>query len=340
MSENEYTTESITLLRDLEAVRKRPGMYLGDTYERGLQHMILEVFSNAVDAALKVDKPTVSIHSLYPEVVIEDNGGGMPFEFNMEEGKTATELYLTRLHFSGTADKHAPHVHLGYNWGVGLAVVNAVSSLLDVKSWSKGKRWHTAYRQGEQKIPLEIIGEGEGRGTIISFAPDPEIFENVVINEQNLRSVIFQSVHLIPGLTVNFLNETFHSKNGLSDLLPVMTPWVRISYDKSFCFNEQIDDFHLNVCLSGNGDKLKNMNWVSWVNGGLTVQHGSHVKAVRKALKKTSWTAKSGLVHILHYNPCFAGPTRGKLELPGIEKRITEILIPRIEEHLKERDVM
>ena len=227
-SEDSYGADQIQVLEGLEAVRKRPGMYIGSTGPRGLHHLVYEVVDNSVDEALAGYCDTILITMLKNGgVQVIDNGRGIPVDLNKSENKSTVEVVLTILHAGGKFGGGAYSVSGGLH-GVGISVVNALSKELDVEVRRQGHVWRQSYQHGIPQAPLAKGESSEDHGTTVTFWPSPDTFETVIFDYETLRARFQQMAFLNKGLAITLTDErllesdeivsvTYMYENGLVD---------------------------------------------------------------------------------------------------------------------------
>ena len=204
---DDYNAGQIQVLKGLEAVRKRPGMYVGSTSSRGLHHLVYEVVDNSIDEAMAgfCTEVKVTIHE-DNSVTVEDDGRGIPVDIHPIEKVPGVELAMTVLHAGGKFDKNTYKVSGGLH-GVGVSVVNALSEYLDVWILRKGTRYHQRFERGLKSKDLEVLGKVKGSGTTITFKPDPEIFTELVFSFETLSNRLRELAFLNKGLQIVFIDE-------------------------------------------------------------------------------------------------------------------------------------
>ena len=220
-SQHEYGADNIKILEGLEAVRKRPDMYIGNRQEGGLHHLVYEVLDNSIDEALagRCDQILVHIH-MDGSCSVEDNGLGIPTEMHAEAKKSALEVVLTVLHAGGKFDNKAYKVSGGLH-GVGVSVVNALSERLEADVWRGGKHYHFECERGVSKGPVREVGETNKRGTRITFLPDSDIFEDTEFKYEILQKRIRELAYLNAGIHVTYQDdrvekkEVYHYEKGI-----------------------------------------------------------------------------------------------------------------------------
>ena len=203
----EYSASNITVLKGLDAVKKRPSMYIGSVSAKGLHHLIYEVVDNSIDEAMAgfCKLITVTIHK-DNSITVQDDGRGIPTGMHPEEGKTGVEMALTMLHAGGKFDKDTYKVSGGLH-GVGVSVVNALSEWLKVTIKQKGKIFQQEYTEGNPNDQLKVIGETEETGTQISFLPSDKIFTETIFNNDTVITRLRELAFLNSGIKIKFIDE-------------------------------------------------------------------------------------------------------------------------------------
>jgi DNA gyrase subunit B len=361
----EYKAESIQVLKGLEAVRRRPGMYIGSTSENGLHHLVYEVVDNSIDEALAghCDAINVTIHA-DNSITVQDNGRGIPVEVHPTEKKPAVEVALTMLHAGGKFDKRSYKVSGGLH-GVGVSVVNALSERLEVVVDRDGNRYRMGFVRGKTTKKLETLGKARGTGTTVRFKPDPEIFTVLEFHYTTLADRLRQLAFLNRGVTITIKDErenppkgeTFYAKGGLVQFVEWLNRNKKTLHPKPIAFNAVKDDVDVDLALQY--EDGYNENTFTFVNNINTHEGGTHLTGFKSALtrtindvakrrdflKKEGFTLsgediREGLTCVLHVKvrePQFEGQTKTKLgnsEVEGIVKAIiNEHLGSYLEEH-------
>ena len=293
MSENKsYSAESIKVLEGLEAVRKRPAMYIGDVGKRGLHHLVYEVVDNSIDEALAgfCDKVVV-IFNKDGSVSVEDNGRGIPVDIHKEEKRPALEVVMTVLHAGGKFDKGSYKVSGGLH-GVGVSVVNALSGWMWVEVKRDGKIYKQDYKIGEPQSTLKTTGKAKSTGTKVCFYPDNEIFKTISFEYDIIAERLRELAYLNSGLEIvlkdNRLDDgqtdSFKFKGGLSDFVKYLDENNNPLHNKVITVNKEDGDMPVDVALRyGN---TYNDNILTFVNNINTIEGGTHLSGFRTALTR------------------------------------------------------
>ena len=285
-----YSADKIKVLEGLEAVQKRPGMYIGDTSERGLHHLVFEVVDNSIDEALggHCDRVDVTIH-VENSVTVEDNGRGIPVDIHPTEGISAAEVVLTKLHAGGKFDKGAYRVSGGLH-GVGVSVVNALSEYLEVEIKRDGKVYFQRFQRGKPQAPLRETGTTRDRGTKVTFKPDPLIFEvldfSFDILSQRLRELAF----LNQGVQITIQDERDHKRHEFLYRGGIVEFVGHLSRTKT--------PLHSVIYIEGERDGVETQIALQWnegysesiypfANNINTIEGGTHLVGLKSALTRT-----------------------------------------------------
>jgi DNA gyrase subunit B len=333
MSEDIYDSGQIQVLSGMDSVRKRPGMYFGTTDAAAIEHFIYELVSNSLDCYLAGMATFVSVEIEEDLITVIDDGPGLPFDLPSDtQGVSLATQLLTTLHHTGSSDGHAPHVHLRYIHGVGLAVLNAASSHLKIQTWRDGVRWEQRFSAGLSLGEPTIIERGKKRGTKIEVIPDRSLFLTIRPRTDTVRQYLFEAAHLVRGSKISYHQEQFHAPQGLVQLIPSLQldPYDH-PYPQPFQLTIESDRVLIDVVADGKSTLLNQPKIYSWVNGGISPAGGSHVQGFLKALDLVNWQPVLVMIHVMMFDPEFAGPTKSQLCVP----RISEIVFSALQEPLK-----
>jgi DNA gyrase subunit B len=292
MTEHTYDASNIKILEGLEAVRKRPDMYIGNCQEGGLHHLVYEVLDNSIDEALagRCDRITVHIH-LDGSCSVEDNGLGIPTEMHHEAKKSALDVVLTTLHAGGKFDKGAYKVSGGLH-GVGVSVVNALSERLEADVWRNGKHYHFECERGVAKGPVREIGETKKRGTRITFLPDDQIFDTIEFKYDILQKRIRELAYLNGGVHITFQDDriqkkdVYHYEAGLRAFVEYLNEG-KVPVSNVIYFQKEDPESNLSceVALQYNDSYAENV--LAFANNIRNIDGGTHLSGFRTALTRT-----------------------------------------------------
>ncbi len=368
----EYTANSIQVLEGLEAVRKRPAMYIGDIGEKGLHHLVYEVVDNSIDEALAGFCTDVEVTiSEDNSITVRDNGRGIPVDFHEKEGRSALEVVLTVLHAGGKFDKGSYKVSGGLH-GVGVSCVNALSTKLRAEVHRNGKIYVQEFSKGVPTTSVQEIGEASDTGTIITFHPDVEIFTTTEYSFDTLQKRLEELAFLNAGLKLtlidlrkvddagNPLTKTYFSEEGLKEFVRLKDKSREPLIDDVIYINTEKQGVPIEVAMMYNTSDKENK--YSYVNNINTIEGGTHEVGFRRALTRTlkkyatdehlldkvkeeisGDDFREGLTAIISIKvaePQFEGQTKTKLgnsEVAGaVEVAVNEALSTYLEEHPRE----
>ncbi|KAF2958721.1 DNA topoisomerase IV subunit B [Thermotoga sp. Ku-13t] len=355
----DYRPEDIKVLKGLEAVRMRPGMYIGSTGKSGLHHLLYEIVDNSIDEAMAgvCDRIRVILHE-DGSAEVEDNGRGIPVEVHPETGKSTLETVMTTLHAGGKFSSSAYKVSGGLH-GVGASVVNALSEVMEVWVRRNGKVYYQKYSRGEPLCEVRELGETTEHGTTVRFKPDPEIFSTTEFDPDVIENRLRELAFLNPGLTIEFedrINDyktTFYYDGGIKEFINYILK------------NNNLKSLHETIHVSGTYEDIKievafvytalqdEEKIYSFVNNIRTIDHGTHVTAFRNVLtrllndygKSLGYLRKDdsfqgedvreglvAIVNVLMPNPEFEGQTKGRLGSESAGTAVTKIVRERLTE--------
>jgi DNA gyrase subunit B len=370
-SEN-YTASNIQVLEGLEAVRKRPAMYIGDVSSRGLHHLVNEVVDNSIDEALAGFCDTINV-TIHPNnsVSIIDNGRGIPTGLHEKENKSALEVVMTVLHAGGKFDKGSYKVSGGLH-GVGVSCVNALSEQLKVTVYREGKVFEQEYERGKPVFDVRTIGETNKTGTAVTFTPDAGIFTTTVFDYEILSSRLRELAFLNKGITItitderetddqgNFISNKYRSQHGLKDFIDYLDETREKLMPEPICIEGEKNGVPMEIAMQYNTSFAENIH--SYVNNINTHEGGTHLSGFRRGLTRTlkTYAEKSGMLAKLKFDisgddfregltaiisvkvaePQFEGQTKTKLgnsDVMGtVDQLVSEYLAYYLEEHPRE----
>ena len=293
-NQDEYDASQIQILEGLEAVRKRPGMYIGSTSLTGLHHMVYEIVDNGVDEALAgfCHEITVTIRE-DNSIMVEDDGRGIPVDIQKKAGKPAVEVVFTILHAGGKFGNGGYKVSGGLH-GVGASVVNALSEWLEVKVYKNGKIYQQRYERGKVMYPLKVVGDcdPEKHGTTVCFKPDAEIFEETVFDYKTIKTRLRETAFLTKGLKIRVIDQreiphdrTFHYEGGIKEFVQYLNRAnVPLYTNIVYCEGER-HGIYVEVAMQHTDAYTENI--YSFVNNINTPEGGTHLTGFRNALTKT-----------------------------------------------------
>ena len=357
-----YGIDQIKILEGLEAVRKRPAMYIGGTGPEGLHHLVFEVVDNSVDEALAgaCDKIDVTVH-IDNSVTVSDNGRGIPVDIHEQTGRSGVEVVMTTLHaggkFGGSAYKVSGGLH-----GVGVSVVNALSVWLEVEVWVGGKRYQQRYERGKPIGDLEEIGKARRTGTRVTFLPDAEIFEDRTFSLDILSNRLREMAFLNRGLKITLTdergdkNEEFYYTGGIRQFVELLNENKAVLHPKPIFIEVVREETSVEIALQYTDAYTETV--FSFANNINTHDGGTHVIGFRSALTRTINNYATGrnllkdlkaslsgddvregltaVVSVRLANPQFEGQTKGRLNNPDIKGFVETAVNEKLAEYLEE----
>jgi DNA gyrase subunit B len=367
-----YTAENIQVLEGLEAVRKRPAMYIGDISSRGLHHLVYEVIDNSIDEALAgyCNNIEVTIHT-DNSITVSDNGRGIPTDMHEKENRSALEVVMTVLHAGGKFDKGSYKVSGGLH-GVGVSCVNALSTELKVTVFREGQIFQQEYSIGKPLYPVKVVGESDKTGTTVHFKPDNSIFTVEIYDFEILASRLRELAYLNKRIRLSitderetdetgaFVSASYYSDNGLRDFIEYLDGTREKLMPEPIYIEGEKNDIPVEIAMQYNTSFSENIH--SYVNNINTHEGGTHLAGFRRGLTRTlkSYADKSGMLSKLKFDingddfregltaiisvkvqePQFEGQTKTKLgnnEVMGaVDTLVSELLTYYLEEHPKE----
>ncbi len=362
--EQNYGASNIKVLKGLEAVRKRPGMYIGDTGHRGLHHLIYEVVDNSIDEAMAGHCDTITVTlTKNGTAIVTDNGRGIPTDMHPTEGVSAATVVLTVLHAGGKFDKDTYKVSGGLH-GVGVSVVNALSSDLKMTIHREGQIHEQNFKCGIPQEPLAVTGTTRKRGTTIEFFPDPSIFTETIIFDYDYLAKRFRELaYLNPKITIIFKDErngaenTYHYEGGISQFVTDVNKKAVVA--TPFAFSEKIEDIEMDIALMYNesyDDKTFTfVNNINTPNGGtheagfragltrvISNYNKQNGNAKEKDVPLTGEDVSEGLICVVSVRvpePQFEGQTKGKLGNTYVRPLVQKVTYEKLTKYFEENPI-
>lgn len=375
-NENNYSASNIQVLEGLEAVRKRPAMYIGDISEKGLHHLINETVDNSIDEAMAAYCQNIEVTiNEDNSITVEDDGRGIPVDMHEKLHKSALEVVMTVLHAGGKFDKGSYKVSGGLH-GVGVSCVNALSSHMKSQVFRDGKIYQQEYEKGKPLYPVKVVGETDKTGTRQQFWPDPEIFTTTVYQWAIVARRMRELAYLNAGIKITLSDlrpdpetgktrtEVFHAKDGLKEFVRYVDRHRQHLFDDVIYLKTEKQNIPIEVAVMYNTDYTENIH--SYVNNINTIEGGTHLQGFRAALTRTLKTYadndpqiskqlekakieiagedfREGLTAVISIKvaePQFEGQTKTKLgnsEVSGaVQQAVGEALTDYLEEHPNE----
>jgi len=363
-----YSADSIQVLEGLEAVRKRPAMYIGDVNEKGLHHLVYEVIDNSIDEAMAGYCTHIDVFiNEDNSITVIDDGRGIPTEIHTKENRSALEVVLTVLHAGGKFDKGSYKVSGGLH-GVGVSCVNALSSLLKAEVHRDGKIWVQEYHIGKPLYPVKVVGESDRTGTTITFKADETIFQTTVYKYEILSARLRELAFLNAGITLTltdlrekgedgaYKTETFLSKAGLREFVEYLDATREKLIEQPIHINSDKGDVPVEIALSYNTTFTENIH--SYVNNINTIEGGTHLTGFRRGLTRTlkNYAEATGMLSKLKFDisgddfregltavisvrvaePQFEGQTKTKLGNSEISQPVDQAVSEMLSNYLEE----
>lgn len=356
-----YGEEQIQVLEGLEPVRKRPGMYIGSTDEKGLHHLVTEIVDNSIDEALAGYCTEILVEiNADGSCSVTDNGRGIPTGIHKKEGKSAVELVLTKLHAGGKFGGGGYKISGGLH-GVGLSVVNALSEWLEVEVFQDGKHFKQVYNRGIPQRDLQVIGESEKTGTKVTFMPDDEIFETVTFDFNLIKSRLRELAFLNKGIKIiakdhrDGKEETMHYEGGIVEFVEQMNQNRETVFPKPIYIDDSVNGGEIEVCFQYNDSYNEIIH--AYANNINTEEGGTHLEGFKKALTKvlndyghklnilkeseklSGEDVREGLTAVISVKltePQFEGQTKTKLGNSFMQGAVAKVVTDKFGEYLEE----